>query len=246
MRGTGDGGLEDHFAALGRICSLAAPLNDITVVSMPYVAGEALDRLCLAALSLPERERFARFLAPADASRFARRRAFRRYCAGLATGDGQPLEALDFEETDEGRPVLVADPGIWFSFSACDRGFLAAWSRTLAVGIDWEDRTEGLQAGDLAEAFFSAGEIARLRSAPPERRDGLFLQVWCLKEAALKSVGEGLAYGLDAFEFTLDPEPRLVTCREAGDRPGVVLSRILTIDGACAAVVCRELDRAMA
>ena len=37
-----------------------------------------------------------------------------------------------------------------------------------------------------------------------------FFAFWSLKEAALKSIGEGLPYGLNAFEFELDPSLRVV------------------------------------
>jgi len=39
-----------------------------------------------------------------------------------------------------------------------------------------------------------------------------------LKEAALKSIGEGLPFGLDAFEFELDESPRVVVA--PGDHGG--------------------------
>jgi hypothetical protein len=37
-----------------------------------------------------------------------------------------------------------------------------------------------------------------------------FFAFWSLKEAALKSRGEGLPYGPNAFEFELDPSLRVV------------------------------------
>jgi len=37
-----------------------------------------------------------------------------------------------------------------------------------------------------------------------------FYQIWCLKEAALKSIGEGLPYGLDEFQFEITPKPRVI------------------------------------
>ncbi len=38
-----------------------------------------------------------------------------------------------------------------------------------------------------------------------------FYQFWSLKEAALKSIGEGLPFGLYAFEFEVDPKINIDT-----------------------------------
>ena len=52
---------------------------------------------------------------------------------------------------------------------------------------------------------FSDAEAKTVESAGDQARLRTFFQLWCLKEAALKSIGEGLPFGLDAFEFELSP-----------------------------------------
>ena len=49
-----------------------------------------------------------------------------------------------------------------------------------------------------------------METADGQVRLQTFFQLWCLKEAALKSIGEGLPFGLDAFEFELSPNTRVV------------------------------------
>ena len=82
-----------------------------------------------------------------------------------------------------------------------------------------------------ARAVEGQGGLANLRS---------FLQFWSLKEAALKSIGEGLPYGLNAFEFELDPKLRVVHAPQ--DHGGAEKFNAHVIEGidSCAALVTRE------
>jgi 4'-phosphopantetheinyl transferase len=101
-------------------------------------------------------------------------------------------------------------PNYWFSFSSCRFGFVGAWSSTHGIGIDVEDHTRDLQAVELAQQFFSLAEARAVEAPGSLDNRQTFFQFWCLKEAALKSIGEGLPFGLDAFEFELNPKPRFV------------------------------------
>jgi 4'-phosphopantetheinyl transferase len=60
-----------------------------------------------------------------------------------------------------------------------------------------------------------------------------------LKEAALKSIGEGLPFGVDAFEFELDEGPRVIDA--PGDYGGPERFRAHLFDPAdvCGALVLR-------
>ena len=76
-----------------------------------------------------------------------------------------------------------------------------------------------------------------------ENVDGLvrlriFFKFWCLKEAALRSIGEGLPFGLDAFEFELIHSLRVAHAPPDYGGPGH--SMIEGTDG-CAALVIRSL-----
>jgi len=151
-----------------------------------------------------------RFMAQDDMVHFIQRRAFRRYCGSLAVGAQGSLSRIDFAEKENGRPYLLNFPNLWFSFSSNRFGFLGAWSSTHAIGVDIEDTTRNVEPVELAQRFFSEAEANVVESADGQARLRTFFQLWCLKEAALKSIGEGLPFGLDAFEFELSPKMRIV------------------------------------
>jgi 4'-phosphopantetheinyl transferase len=170
---------------------------------------------------------------------FEERRAFRRYCGALALGSSSSLSEIVFAESENGRPYLRDRPDLWFSFSACRTGFIGAWSATHGLGVDLEDEPLARDLADLAQMYFTESEARTVREAGPARLR-TFLQLWSLKEAALKSIGQGLPFGLDVFEFELDGTPRLVDAPEDHglDR---FSAHLLDQAGACAALVLRTL-----
>jgi phosphopantetheinyl transferase (holo-ACP synthase) len=112
---------------------------------------------------------------------------------------------------DRERASIPSDlPEVWFSFSSCRFGFLGAWSSTHRIGVDLEDQTRNLEAAELAQQFFSQAEARAVKVAGALARLRTFCQLWSLKEAALKSICEGLPFGLEALEFELAPTLRVV------------------------------------
>ena len=93
---------------------------------------------------------------------------------------------------------------------------------------------------ELAERFFSEAEAKAVEQASSLARRRTFFQLWNLKEAALKSIGEGLPFGLDAFEFELVPNLRVV--HAPCDRGGPERFNAHLIEGtnSCAALVTRS------
>ena len=202
--------ISELFTANSVDVTPASLLHAARILYAPVSSNpDVMDR-CASVLSDAEHQRADRFAAQDDKALFIQRRAFRRFCGALVLGStqsaSQALSRIDFEETERGRPYLSGVQDVWFSFSSCRFGFLGAWSSTHAIGVDLEDPTRRLEVVKLAQKFFSVAEARAVEGAGESANQQAFFQLWSLKEAALKSIGEGLLFGLDTFEFELHPD----------------------------------------
>ena len=229
------------FAVSSRDVTPASARHAAQLMYAPLSRDVEVSRHCAAVLSDAELRRADRFADECDKARFEQRRAFRRFCAATALGSLQPLSEIVFEETKNGRPYLSESPDFWFSFSSCRFGLLGAWSSTHAIGVDLEDQTRDLEAAELAQQFFSAAEANAVEGAGGLKSLRTFFQFWSLKEAALKSIGEGLPFGLDAFEFELDPNLRVVHAPPDHGGPEQFNAYVIEGTDSCAALVIRSL-----
>ena len=155
-------------------------------------------------------------------------------------GSALPLSRIAFEATEKGLPYIRELQGCWFSFSSCRLGYLAAWSSTHCIGVDIEDQTRHLEATELAQAYFSRAEAKAVEGAGERTRVRTFFQLWTLKEAALKSIGEGLPFGLDAFQFELEPSIRIVDAPRTYGGPERFCAYGIETAGSCAALAIRS------
>ena len=195
---------------------------------------------CASVLSDSELQRADRFITEDGKANFKQRRAFRRYCGAFVLGSPRSLSRIVFKETEKGRPYLPDLPDVWFSFSSCQFGFLGAWSSTHRIGVDLEDQTTNLEAAELAQQFFSQTEATAVKVVGGLVRLRTFCQLWSLKEAALKSIGEGLPFGLDAFEFELAPNLRVVHAPPDYGGAERFNAQIIEETDICAALVVRS------
>jgi len=233
--------VNDLFAA-GACDWTPAPAHHAAyVVYAPLSHNAEASRRCASVLSDSELQRADSFLTEDGKAHFMQRRAFRRYCGAVVLGVPRPLSRIAFRETEKGRPYLPNLPNFSFSFSSCRFGFLGAWSSTHGIGVDLEDKTRNLEAAELAQRFFSEAEAKAVKGAGGPARLRIFFQLWSLKEAALKSIGEGLPFGLDAFEFELAPNPRVVhaPCEHGG--PERFDAHLIEGADTCAALVIRSV-----
>lgn len=232
--------VNDMFAASACDWTPASAHHAAYVLYAPVSREPEASRRCASVLSDKELQRADRFVTEEGKTHFIQRRAFRRYCGALVLGSRRPLSRIVFRETEQGRPYLPDLPDCWFSFSSCRFGFLGAWSSTHGIGIDFEDKTRNMEAAELAQQFFTEGEAKAVEEACGLSRLRTFFQFWSLKEAALKSIGEGLPFGLDAFEFELASDLRII--RAPGDYGGPERFNAHLIEGtnSCAALVTRS------
>ncbi len=231
--------INELFAAGSRDVTPAPARDAATVLYLPVSHDPEVTKLCASVLSDTELQRADRFINEYDKIQFKQRRAFRRFCGATVLQSSRPLSQIVFEETENGRPTLDDLPDFWFSFSSCRFGFLGAWSSTHGIGVDIEDQTRNLEAVELAHRFFLGAEANAVEGVEGLERLRTFFQFWSLKEAALKSIGEGLPFGLDVFEFELDPNLRVVHAPPDHGGPGQFDAHMIEGTGSCAALVTR-------
>jgi 4'-phosphopantetheinyl transferase len=103
--------------------------------------------------------------------------------------DADP-RALVLVEEEHGKPVLLNRE---IEFNASHSGDLVALAVTneAPVGIDIERRRKLSDALALAQRYFSAEELDRVRAAADDT--GAFLTIWTAKESIVKATGKGIA-----------------------------------------------------
>jgi phosphopantetheinyl transferase len=221
-------------------CDWTCPAFADRVLYVAVSADHETTARCASVLSDVELRRADEFITDEGRAQFIQRRAFRRYCGALAIGSQDPLSKIVFEETENGRPRLRDRADLSFSFSSCRSGYVGAWSSTHGLGIDLEDPPAIIEAEELARAYFTESEAQAVEGndVAPRRT---FLQLWSLKEAALKSIGEGLPYGLDAFEFELDGAVRIIDAPRDHGGPSRFIAHLFDGANVFAAIVARRL-----
>jgi 4'-phosphopantetheinyl transferase len=116
----------------------------------------------------------------------------------LATYLGLDADAVILVDGKHGRPALATghDQSLGFNWSHSGDQALIAIGRHVMPGIDVEHRRERPRALEIAQRYFSVDEAATLAALPAADRSAAFLELWTAKEAVLKALGRGLAFGL--------------------------------------------------
>ncbi len=143
------------------------------------------------ALSWLDYQRASSLQAARAKDQFLRGRAAMR--SVLTRYVGAAPRNLTFYREAEGKPRLVQDPAVSFSFSRQGTKVCVAVARAREVGVDVETLAR-------AEAFptrvLHPEERAWIESVAPAARPEALMRIWTLKEASLKCAGTG---------FTRDP-----------------------------------------
>lgn len=122
--------------------------------------------------------------------------------------------------TEYGKPYVLDAGYPHFNLSHAGHCIAFAFSRQQELGVDVENVRRRRSSLALAERFFAMEELQALAALEPSERDAAFVRLWTGKEAVLKALGRGLAFGLHRLSFSLDDgasEGRLVAITdEAG------------------------------
>jgi len=190
------------------------------------VAGEEIGRITAhpavrTVLSDAEWARRDRLRVEADRERFLAARVLLR--SMLAAGTGVGAGSWGFDSDGFGRPYIAtpaSHTGLRFSITHT-RGLVAcAVTGCGEVGLDAEAYDRATRTMDVARRFFSPKEVVYLEECSPEKHRDAFFDIWTLKEAYGKALGQGLSVPLDRFSFDLSaPPPQLPFHTELGDDP---------------------------
>ncbi len=125
----------------------------------------------------------------------------------LAAYLGVEAQRLKLVNDAYGRPALDTAHGqaLGFNWSHSGPHALVAVGRNITPGIDVEQQRARPRALEIARRFFSAEEAEALAALPPEQRSAAFLDLWTAKEAVLKALGRGLAFGLHRLSIARTP-----------------------------------------
>jgi len=158
-----------------------------------------------------ELERAARLKLPRVRNEYLVARALVRHV--LSHYASVPAEAWTFTQNAHGKPVVATPwPGFTsFNLSHSAGLVVLAVAASGQIGVDVESLQRKTTGIDLARRFFSAPEVLLLESCPEYRQHEMFLQIWTLKEAFIKAIGQGLSFPLDQFSMSLpkDGPPRI-------------------------------------
>jgi len=182
---------------------------------------QAASRL-LGMLSPDERDRYARMHFEQDRNSYLVAHALTRGL--LARLLGVAPRELVFAAGPHGRPELarpVRRPPLRFNLSHT-RGLVAcAVALETDVGVDVAHVRRAVRIEPLAARALSAHERASFGALPVPDRRRRFFELWTLKEAYLKAVGEGMALPLQAVSLDLEHSPpRLQLHAPIQDDPG--------------------------
>ncbi|MFC5438317.1 4'-phosphopantetheinyl transferase family protein [Rhodanobacter umsongensis] len=137
-----------------------------------------------------------------------------------------------------GRPALADthDQTLGFNWSHSGGHALIAVGRGVAPGIDVERLRTRPRALEIAARYFSSDEAAALAALPASARPIAFLELWTAKEAVLKALGRGLAFGLDRLTVGRSVG-RLTLQRLEGDDANAWQLQRLPVDATLVAAV---------
>lgn len=168
------------------------------------VAQRDLERCYDRLLTPEERQRCERFAFERDRRQFLASRALLRIV--LSRYAAIPPHLWQFSVNEYGKPQIespTAGSDLRFSVTHTSSGAAVAVAVGLQVGVDAECVSRSTDWQTVAENYFAPEEWVYLTSLSAAGQRAGFFQIWTLKEALLKAIGQGLSIPLNAFRFEL-------------------------------------------
>ena len=122
----------------------------------------------------------------------------------LAAALAQPASTLKHARGAHGRPYLEASDAPHYNLSHTRDAALVAIAHGAAVGVDLEAPRAVARREALLARFFVAHERDAIAASDDPGR--LLLHAWAGKEAMVKAIGRGIAYGLARVELAFAHE----------------------------------------
>lgn len=170
--------------------------GDLSVFRFRIGASAAMESW-VGALDALEQARYRAFKSPDAAAQFLISRVVARTLLGHCLGID--ARSVRLQQTANGKPFL-SDDSLQLSISHTRGWGMVALSRSHAVGVDVEQHRELPGLEGIGRRFFSEAEAARvLGEAATAGQRAAFYRIWTLKEACVKSVGEGFNTNSSAF-----------------------------------------------
>jgi medium-chain acyl-[acyl-carrier-protein] hydrolase len=176
--------------------------GEVHVWRVPLDCPPSETRRLAELLGTDERQRAGQYVFPRDRDRFTVGRGRLRLL--LSRYLGKDPAALEFRYGYAGKPDLVG-PCVPFNVSHSDGLALIAIGGPGRLGIDIE-KIRPRKEMDSLRSFFAPAEEAALDDLPLALRERAFFACWTRKEAYIKGRGDGLSFGLDRFEVSVNPD----------------------------------------
>ncbi len=166
-------------------------------------------------------------------------------CEVLGAYLGLPGSEVVLVDGEFGRPALAQSHGtiLGFNWSHSGDHALIAIGKHLSPGIDIERQRERGRALDIAEHYFCRGERDMLAAMSAENRSAAFLELWTGKEAVLKALGRGIAFGLDRLHVASHQGQLVLRWLDGDDALSWQLQRLDVGSGYAAALAWRGGER---
>lgn len=153
----------------------------------------------LSILSKDEQEKYHNFKINLQRDRFLINRAnLRLILAKYLTINPQEIV---FNYSDKGKPSLnfnIHADKIYFNLSH-KNNYTVYGIGQYNLGIDLEKIDDKVKIENIAQRFFCPQEYEHLSKLKKEEKRAYFFTLWTIKEAYLKSIGQGLSGGLDSI-----------------------------------------------